>query len=570
MWRYSVFWLCFLLPPANPIHAGTPREEVLRLVPPNVGFCLLVENLRSQSDAFLQSRFAQRLMASPLGVRLCSSNEAKKLAQVKAKLERDLGIPLGQIRDEILGDAFALAYRPGSPGQDASEQGLFVVHARNPDLLARLLARIDRLHQQSGQLKELEKRVHRGTPYTCRRGEKNSTFRFIHGPLFVFATQESLLKEVIDRRATATGESPLAREFRLLGLENQLIALWVNPRAFDPAFDLTIERRAEKPSALRATALKTSQAYWRALKGLGISLAVKGDMELGLRVRVQPERLPEAARRLWTASAQASELWQRFPNNAILTVAGRAEVLAVAEMLADFLPEPTREAARAAAGRALGVPLRPEALRQLLTHIGPDMGLCIPTLGPEENRNLTPFVAAVGVGRGQPDSPAAGVLLSAVRSWAERRIEILNQTPPGTIRLQTETRDNVKISFVSGGRFPAGLAPAFAFKGGYLLLASNPDAIARFPAAAPSLLKSGDEIPLLRFSPSALAELIKTRRGALTAHLARAHQASAGEIQTRLDDVLGTLELFDRVELVSQRSREHMFIVLRLSPSRTR
>src|SRR5262245_18779518 len=85
---------------ATHARAATPRDELLRLVPDDVGFCLVVEDLRGHADAFLRSPFFEQLRASPLGERIGpGSPEMQKLAEVEQFLEQHLQVSFRQLRN---------------------------------------------------------------------------------------------------------------------------------------------------------------------------------------------------------------------------------------------------------------------------------------------------------------------------------------------------------------------------------------------------------------------------------------------------------------------------------------
>ena len=87
--------------------AGTPRDDLLRLVPEDVGFCLVIQDLRGHSQSFLQSPFAKKLWESPIGMTIASAPEQKKLLEFEAQLQQGLGVTWPQLRDEVFGDAVA-------------------------------------------------------------------------------------------------------------------------------------------------------------------------------------------------------------------------------------------------------------------------------------------------------------------------------------------------------------------------------------------------------------------------------------------------------------------------------
>src|SRR5262245_24488459 len=64
---------------ARPTWADSPRDALLRLVPSDVGFCLLLENLRGHSRALLNSPFLQQLQKSPWASKIVKAQETQQL-----------------------------------------------------------------------------------------------------------------------------------------------------------------------------------------------------------------------------------------------------------------------------------------------------------------------------------------------------------------------------------------------------------------------------------------------------------------------------------------------------------
>ena len=100
--------------------------------------------------------------------------------------------------------------------------------------------------------------------------------------------------------------------------------------------------------------------------------------------------------------------------------------------------------------------------------------------------------------------------------------------------------------------FGPGVRPAFALKDGFLLVASSPEAIARFGAHdLPAVSKT--ETPLLRLSPIELSQLLKQRRAQVLARLQEKQHLTKEDAERNLDQLLGILDLFESVTF-SQRS----------------
>src|SRR5579884_1542567 len=158
----------FLLALPALVVAATPRDELLRLVPDDVGFCVVLQNLRTQSKALLASPFVAQFRASPLGQALQHAPEAAKLIQADVQLKKYLHVSWAQLRDDIFGEAVVLAYRPGPPDKPDQEQGIILIRAHDPQLLAALVDRINEVQRQSHDLQALEERRFEDAIYYCR------------------------------------------------------------------------------------------------------------------------------------------------------------------------------------------------------------------------------------------------------------------------------------------------------------------------------------------------------------------------------------------------------------------
>ncbi|HXG09886.1 MAG TPA: hypothetical protein VNK04_08870, partial [Gemmataceae bacterium] len=415
--RLASCWLLFFasLVVCPGAAAATPRNELLRLVPPDVGFCLVIEDLRGRSAAFFASDFARHFRESPLARALAQDPEVRKLLAFDQVLQKQLGISAARLRDDILGDAVVVAYRPGPPGKPEQEQGLFLVRARDARLLAELVQRLDQVQKESGELKEVEIRTYQGRTYHRRVERKGETYYYRSGPLLALSPQEAMLRQALacDLTAPADEEPPIACQLRRLGADRQLVAVWINPRAFTAE----IEGKAGRAGAAEAAALNNFLTYWKALEGIALSAGAPQDFELRLSLRARTEELPAPARRLLAAAAQPASLWARFPDDALLAAAGRLDAEALLGVLDGFLTPATRRALYDSLDRTLGAALGRAGIKELLPHIGPEWGLCV--TAPPAGSNWFPHaVLALQVRPGNPTDPVDQALLSALHSCA--------------------------------------------------------------------------------------------------------------------------------------------------------
>ena len=204
-----------LLLTTAPLATATPRDELLRLVPDSVGFCLVVQDFRGHAVSLSNSPFLQQLSQSPLGVRIRAGEEVKNLDRIETKMKEKIGLDWARLRDDILGDALVLAYRPGPSGKPEQEQGVMLLRARNEKVLADLLDRVNKVQKEEGELKSLEERRHNDIVYYRRleydkrtERDKPPTFYYVHGPILAISTQESMIQQVIECDCTGATNAP--------------------------------------------------------------------------------------------------------------------------------------------------------------------------------------------------------------------------------------------------------------------------------------------------------------------------------------------------------------------------
>jgi hypothetical protein len=552
-----------------PLCAASPRDELLRYVPEDVGFCLIVTDLRGHSAALADSPFAEQFRASPAGQALVNAPEWKQLAEVDQQLQKALGVGWIGLRDDILGDAFVFAYRPGPPDQPMKEEGLVLVRARDEKKLAELIERLNRLQKESGELERLEERQHAGFKYVCRveKKGKEPTFYYQAGPVLLFTSQEAMLKRSLERsRALAPdAAAPLTGKLNKLGGGGAVLALWVNPRAFDAA----IEARGK--AGPDDVALRTFAGYWKALDGLLLTVRLDRELTIGLAVEARTDALPPAARRFLSEASQASDLWRHFPDDALFAAAGRIDGVALLEALSEFLPPEQRTLLHDELNRSLAAPLgKKNFLKEVLPFIGPDWGVCV-VAPPADGQSWFPQgVLAVRIAPGDRTAPVDRAVLEAVKAFAFGLVVGHNQTHPKAIlSLKTVELDGRTIQYLDGPEaLPPGLQPAFALVNGHLLLASSPEVIRRFgtsPGPAPDP-EAG--VPLLRVSFKAWRAFLRQRREPIIAFLAEKEKLPPEEIAARLDKTLTVLEFIDRVELKQKSGAGQVILTLTITPNK--
>ncbi len=556
--------LSVLLGLAAPAPAAAPRDELLRMVPDDVGFCLVIQDLRNHSATLLASPFVQTLRQAPGE----PSMGLQKLDEVDRQLEKLLGVSWSELRDEVLGDCVVFAYRPGPTSQPGQEQGLALVWARKPEVLTGLIERLNAFQKSNGDLKELQERTYRDQKYFHRVEKKEEGFYYQRGRVLVFATREELLKQAIDRQAAPGDESFVARQFRLLGAEKKLAALWINPRAFDAA----MEHSAIEAQGQQAAFLRNFLRYWKALDGIALSGTVERDLELELAIQARPTDLPPAAQRFLAEAAKPSALWSRCSENTMLAVCGRFDAAALYEVIAEFLTPEDRQAMRGALERTLGAVLDRDLVKDVLPYLGPDWGFLVMAPAADDRSWLPQLAFAVAVRPGADRAaPVDQLLLSAVEFAARLWVLSYNQQHKDQVVLKTTTQDQTRVHYLANDQgFPPGIQPAFALQGGFLVLANSPEVVRRLGQAATGAPVVGkEEVLVLRASVKQFRIWFKERFEPLAAYLAEKNGITREEAGRRMNEALAILQLVEEVELTqrSEKGQVRLTLHIRLAQS---
>ena len=554
-------WLA--LPAASPATEATAAEELLRFVPPDMTMCLVVRDLRGHAAALADSPFARWVRRSPLGLVLKASPEIRALFKGEDLLRQYLKITPEQLRDDILGDAVVFAYRAGPPGKPQLDEGMLLVRARRPQLLAALVERLNDVQKQGGDLKSVEECTHNGVKYFRRVERRETNFYYLRGPVLLFSGQESLLREAVarERGAQASKESPLGGRLRQLGADRALAALLLNPRGLDA----TLAAKLAQARGADAAFLKTFVECWKGLESVAFTLSLSADLELGLALRAGSAGLPPAVRRFFDEAATRSDLWARFPDNALLALGARTNAAALVELLAAFQTRAAAQALRDGLNRGLGGVLGgKDAMTEVLPYVGPDWGFCVTAPPASDKRWFPSVVFAVRVGTGDKSAPVDEAALGAVDFLARGAIIAHNQKRKEPLSLKTLRDGKWEIRYLSSSRGQAsGFQPAFALWDGYLVLASSPAAFHRF-VTTPPVARSPGEVPLLRLSLKDLRQYLKDRRESLTAALAEQHRLPPEEVRRRLEHLIYVSHFFERVELTQRTATNQATLTLRL------
>lgn len=564
-------WLIWLLTLAtglglcrSTLAQGADRDQLLRLVPADVGLCLVVQDLRGQAERLGKAPWFQDLLQTPLSKALAQSPEFQRLIRFEADFKKTLGFDFAQLQADILGNVVVFAYRPAPAGKPDEEQGLFLLRAHDAGKLRQLIDRLNALQKDLGEIKELASLDHQGVTYHRRVDRQGTHFYFNQGPFLAYTNSEGLLRQLIEQSRNPgvdSANSTLIRQLQKAGADKALACLWLNPRTYEG--EMQNKARGKGPEAL---VLRTLLTYWQAMDAVVVTLKLDPLLEAAVTLQVRSADFPEAGRKLLLEPAEPAEIWKRLPVNSLVSLAGRVDALAWMNLLEQFVQPgqgpPMADSIRKSLGAALGL----DPIREVLPNLGPDWGLSI---APATDNAWPHALFALGVRPGSGEVGVDQALVKGLQFFAGLAVFEYNRTHPEPFRVKSVIRDNVEIRYLVNDKvLPAGFQPAFALKDGYLLLATTPEAISQFRLRDISLPRG--ESPLFRLSPPEISRFLGQHRDLAIELLTERNKLSADQASRLLEGTRAMLDLFARVSLVRRTEDDLVSWILRVAPAENR
>lgn len=467
--------------------AQSPADRLLNLVPEDAGISVLVENFRERRAPFLQSSTATEIVRSPEVRAWWNTHGKQPWDALQASIKAATGEPVETIVDKLFGDAVVLSIHTPQDGGPESAKGLFLLAARDPALLKRLVEQINNLEKRSGTLVEVSTRKKEQGAYFVRRfrpGTKaDEAYAILDDSILAWSNSENLIGDVLKRRATGQGLASSSRFKTVRGSlpDDSLLSLFIDPRFVERMASRS--PKADKRTEGETRLLKLFGRYLSAVQYAGASVVWRDGPAVETFESVAPEKLDSALRK-WSDQAQGRErLLARVPATALWIIAARIDLVASLDLVLDVVPEADRERVDRLLEVARGLLLGKDLRTEILPGLGPGViGFAdlAESSGPEAKPALV-----VGVEIRKPDD-ARPALENALRT-VFNLLALDDKKTPDEVRLQKFERGGDRI--VSLGTTPKSVA--FAVTSELLAIGNDPERIAEFiaartPASAPS------------------------------------------------------------------------------------
>jgi hypothetical protein len=545
-----------------------PRDELLRVAPPDAAIVIVVQNARDHYRQISQSPFMAWLPTSSIGKRISNSSEFRQLRDSAGMFLRELDTTPDAVIDDVVGDAVVFAFSPSPPGgRQKDERAVILVRPRKIEALQRILERINSLQMKAGELKSVNKKEHAGVGYFERRKSENSSeFYCFRGDVFAFSSSELDLKAVIDQdkaSPTVADKTPeLVERMKRLGVADAAAVILINPRPLDA--EVNARLASARPDERRF--LERFAAAWTALDAAAIYAKVDARLEFGISFRFHPGRLPADLKKWLTGPAEWSRSAGLIPSNAIAGMTASTRAVELVDLVASVAPaEAGKPGVKELIGQTLGPLWGRDKLAIVLNSLGPNWAVWAEP--PVNDSFLPTVVGAVQItGDASERERAEKALVQGIEFGFQLLRVGYNSRNTDQIELKEETKGGVVIrSLVNDKAFPPGFRPSFAVVKGYLVVATSPEPIKRF--SAPAAGQHGRT--LARLSGTAARVYLQTHGARLTEFLVQMGIVSdAKATRETIETLAEALELIDSVELVIRPDENGLQVALQFNPAR--
>ena len=546
--------LMVLVLTAHPAAGQGPADPLLKLVPPDAGVTLAVEDLKGHSREVLASPLAAGLAGLPAFQRWRGSDDFAELRRTVKRVEAVLGEDLSTLRDGLFGEAVVLTlWVPPGRGPE-SARGMLLVKVPDRALLDRLGEKVNASLSKDGALRRVTERTHAGAKYHVREfaaGNRETEYYARLGDrVFAWSNSEDLLRATIDRNAggaSGLSQVPAFAEVRKGLPANPAASLFVDPKFIQGLLAGT--PTAEKPQERRLLALLGQ--YLSALRYAGLAVEWRDGVRIHTHELLEPERLGPSLKR-WAAASRAGEpALARVPASALAVVNAGVDLAVALDVFLQIVPDADRVKFDTLLVAVRGLMLGMDPVTEVLPKLGPGASAYLDRPGPD---GKPPVVLAFKVAPGPDGAKAAAAVDNALRTLLA--FSSLDPKNGGGTR-GVETRSHAGASVVAlGGSTPF----AYAVHDGRVVLGTTADAVAR-ALAAQGDASAGGRFEGLRetFFPGssayacidlrALVGVADAHRAALTSRTAARRKRPEAEVSVDVAQAVDVARLFDAAYL---------------------
>ena len=542
--------------------ADGPADDLLKLVPADSGLTLAVEDLRDHAREVGESPLIQNLRRLPAVQTWLASERFRKFERAGRDVRAALGVSIGQVRDEVLGDAVILALKPGPVDKPDQARGLLLARPRDRALVESMLKRLNDAQIKSGELVGVDGKTSGPVRYAVRQFKPglrpNEYYVHLDGGAFAWSNSEEMILGVIDRKTKGEpglGDDPEFRKVRRGLPERPLASLFVNPRLLERA--MADSPRSGQPAQDRVAAMMVR--YVAAVARAGVALEWRDGFVLHSHEVIVPDKLDPWLKRWLTRPPSPVSLPDQLPSSAIAVVSSNLDFEAFREAARELTPDDVRPSLDNIRLGLQGILLGRDPVTEVLPRLGPGTLLY---LDVEPKRGVRPHFSLVGV-VGWSDPPGADDLAAPIDNALRTAFAFYALDPKRAtahLRVQDQAIGDVRLTELTDG-----LKVWLAYRAdrNRLVVGNSPDAVARFATGQPPSTLSAVRS---KYFPEAetfaivdierLSQEIGALQGPIARGLAARSKRPVASVDRDLALVLTVARLFQAATFTSTASRD--------------
>lgn len=521
-------------------------DDLLKLVHRDAAACLHVPRPVADWSRIQSSKFARRVVASPVFVDWQNSPEFKGLEGLRVVIEGVFEKPLPQAAEELFGRGFVFAAYV-TPGGEPD--GLLLLETGDNETVTNLLAKLSQFVDP-----QTEQRTHRDVVYEHWVAKDGNKLFFARaGNVLALAETEEPIRRVIDLHLGESSDSSLSGRDELISAqerrtEQEVAALYIAPRAWDSH----VTSDDETPQSLKNA--------WKRCRWITMRMRYDDAPTFDVEADYDSAGAPEWWTR-WVDLAKSKRLpVERIPDNALVAMSGLLDSPGLSEIAGRVrpdkeLPKELRQTRRMLQGLLLGL----DPVNDLLPMLGPRwMAYVVPrklnasdVLSKSFPADMLFAIELRELERTGDDEPDA---VEALHNTLVTGLNVLTAVHNTRTSQQVATvrQKSVNGVTVRWAEPVALFRPAYAITDGYLLIASSPELCEQFVLdktrdAGPVANLAG-QLQFLVASSVAARQLLSTHEDWFLWRASKDNVAE-GEAVQRLKQLDGFLQMLDSVWL---------------------
>jgi len=534
------------------LRAG-PADSLLRLVPPDSGATLAVEDLKGTFRDVRESSLYDGLRKLPVVREWLQSGRFQGIQDAVAKVEQTLGEKVGVIRDALLGEAFVLTLHIPSGGRPDEARGILLIRVPDRELLDRVVGRLNAEKIARGEIRRVSDRTHQGVTYHVREtppgGHDAEFYASLDDHVFAWSNSEALIQGAIDRQSGKSRglfDEPAFRAVRDGLPARAIAALYVDPRFAVKVLAGSVSN--PKPEDERVFALVSR--YLGAMNYAGASIAWRDGIVFQTREVFDNEKLTPGMKRWGTRKQSPDSILGRIPATALIAASGPVDPVVILDTITELVAPADRTKLANMFEALKGVMLGLNVRDDVAENFGPGIVAYIERPDVRVRESRLPVVVAIEIARSPSGIKAGAAVANALRTLlAAHALDPKNSAFEGTIQSKIVQGSEITALSVKSPY-------AFTVMESRLILGTSVGAVARAldsqsdPTSGRVFAKFRETLfpeatHFLAADLRAIHDFTNRARSIMSRRLAGRQKISEAEAARDLAQALALIELFD-------------------------